>query len=399
MEKADAVVVGGGPAGSTCAGKLREAGLDVLVIDKAVFPRDKPCAGWVTPQVFEELGIDPEEYRRSGRTLQPITAFRTGLIGGRGRETAWPAPVSWGIRRCEFDTHLLERSGARLKTGTPLSSLRREGRTWIVNEAIAAPLVIGAGGHFCPVARLLNGGLGTESIVAAQELEVKLDERQSRASGVAAEAPELWFCRDLRGYGWCFRKGAYLNVGLGREDRHALPRHLSEFVDFLKATRKIPPDLRGDYKGHAYLLSASSRRRVADDGALLVGDAAGLAWPQSGEGIRTAVESGLLAARAAVDARGDYGKVRLAPYENALEKRFGRRGRARPTGRIPAWVASALAGALMPSRWFARHVLLERWFLRMRMPALATRSPSWAAPSAAAEDRAPIRSPRSARYE
>jgi geranylgeranyl reductase family protein len=397
METADAVVVGGGPAGSTCAWKLRAAGLEVLVLDKAAFPRDKPCAGWVTPQVFEELGIDREEYLRSGRTLQAITAFRTGLIGGQARETAWERPVSWGIRRCEFDTYLLERSGARLSTGTALSSIRREGRQWIVNETFAAPLVIGAGGHFCPVARFLNGDIGPEAIVAAQELELKLDESQSRACGVAGEVPELWFCRDLRGYGWCFRKGAYLNIGLGREDRNALPRHLSEFVDFLKTTKKIPFDLHGDYKGHAYLLGPASKRRVAADGMLLVGDAAGLAWPESGEGIRTAVESGLLAARVVVDASGDYGVARLEPYVRALGERFGKRGRLRPSRRLPGPIAAALASALMASRWFARRVLLERWFLRMRMPPLVTLSASWAAPSAASGDRAPIRSPRCAR--
>jgi geranylgeranyl reductase family protein len=370
LDRADAVVVGGGPAGSTCARKLRQAGLDVVVLDKAAFPRDKPCAGWVTPQVFEELDVDPEAYRREGRTLQPITAFRTGLIGGKERETSWAKPVSWGIRRCEFDTYLLERSGARLVTGTALSSLRREGRSWIVNEAIASPLVVGAGGHFCPVSRLLNGGARDESIVAAQELELKLDEEQGRACGVAAEVPELWFCRDLRGYGWCFRKGGYLNVGLGREDRSALPRHLAAFVDFLKGSGKVPRDLDGDYKGHAYLLAPSSRRRVVDDGVLLVGDSAGLAWPESGEGIRTAVESGLLAARAVVAARGDYAGTSLEPYERALADRFGRRGRPRPSRFLPRAAASALAAAVMPTRWFARHVLLERWFLRMRLPAL-----------------------------
>ncbi|MGZ6970086.1 MAG: FAD-dependent monooxygenase, partial [Thermoanaerobaculia bacterium] len=313
METADAVVVGGGPAGSTCARKLHEAGLDVLVLDKAVFLRDKPCAGWVTPQVFEECRVDLEEYRLSGRTLQPITAFRTGLIGGRALETSWARPVSWGIRRCEFDTYLLARSGARLKTGTALTSLvrSREGAGWIVNETIATPLVIGAGGHFCPVARSLNGGGTPEPVVAAQELELRMDERQSRACAVVPEAPELWFCRDLKGYGWCFRKGDYLNVGLGREDRNGLPGHLNAFVEFLKAAKRIPSDLHGDYKGHAYLLAPSSTRRVTGDGVLLVGDAAGLAWPESGEGIRTAVESGLLAARTVLEAGGDYAATRL----------------------------------------------------------------------------------------
>ena len=80
MEAHDIVIVGGGPAGSTCAWRLRRAGFDVVVVDKATFPRDKVCAGWITPQVFDELRIDPGEYG-IGRTCQPITGFRVGVIG------------------------------------------------------------------------------------------------------------------------------------------------------------------------------------------------------------------------------------------------------------------------------------------------------------------------------
>jgi flavin-dependent dehydrogenase len=66
------VITGGGPAGSACAGRLRQAGLDVVVIDGATFPRDKVCAGWITPQVIDDLRLDVDDYR-SGRTFQPIT--------------------------------------------------------------------------------------------------------------------------------------------------------------------------------------------------------------------------------------------------------------------------------------------------------------------------------------
>src|SRR5262252_10623586 len=115
----DALIVGGGPAGSTCARILRRAGLDVLVLDAAVFPRDKVCAGWITPQVVTSLELDVDEYRQR-RTFQPISRFRVGLIGGGDdTETEYGRQVSFGIRRCEFDHYLLERSGARVKAGTP----------------------------------------------------------------------------------------------------------------------------------------------------------------------------------------------------------------------------------------------------------------------------------------
>jgi flavin-dependent dehydrogenase len=100
MDTCDVLIVGGGPAGSSCARTLHREGLDVVVVDAAVFPRDKVCAGWITPQVVTELGLDIEAYRQS-RTLQPITGFRVGLIGG-GDETdaMYGRPVSFGIRRC-----------------------------------------------------------------------------------------------------------------------------------------------------------------------------------------------------------------------------------------------------------------------------------------------------------
>src|SRR5262245_29910676 len=75
MDRYDALIVGGGPAGSTCARALRLAGWKVCVLDRARFPRDKVCGGWVTPEVFEVLELEPSEYRSAGLTLQEITGF------------------------------------------------------------------------------------------------------------------------------------------------------------------------------------------------------------------------------------------------------------------------------------------------------------------------------------
>ena len=58
MNRCDVLIVGGGPAGSSCAWKLRQAGLDVTVMDRAMFPRNKVCGGWITPQVIVDAGID-----------------------------------------------------------------------------------------------------------------------------------------------------------------------------------------------------------------------------------------------------------------------------------------------------------------------------------------------------
>ena len=102
MDTCDVLIVGGGPAGSSCAWALRDSGLDVLVLDRATFPRNKLCGGWITPLVLDELSIDPRDYA-PGRILQPIYGLRLNAIGGPQVEVRGDQIVSYGIRRCEFD--------------------------------------------------------------------------------------------------------------------------------------------------------------------------------------------------------------------------------------------------------------------------------------------------------
>jgi menaquinone-9 beta-reductase len=365
----DVVVVGGGPAGSTCAWALRRAGADVVVLDRAVFPRDKPCAGWVTPAALDALELDLEEYRQ-GRVLQRITAFVTSYAGGPEIETRYGSVVSYGILRCELDRYLLCRSGAHVREATPLRSLRRKAGGWLVNDELAAPVVVGAGGHFCPVARALGSVGRDEPAVVAQELEFRMDERQQAACAVRAEAPELFFCADLAGYGWCVRKEGALNVGFGRLDHRGLAGRVQEFVSFLRRRGKVPADLPPRFKGHAYLVYPSARRKLVHDGALLVGDAAGLAYSGSGEGIRPAIESGLLAARAILGARGRFDGDDLAGYGRAIEERLGPRESGGVSALLPHSVAAWMGRRLLSASWSTRRVVLDRWFLHAQQPAL-----------------------------
>lgn len=372
MDSCDVLIVGGGPAGSSCARALSAAGLDVVLMDKQRFPRDKVCAGWVTPAVLDELAIDRDDYARD-RVLQPIDGFRSGLIGAEGVRVDYGETVSYGIRRCEFDDYLLQRAGARLRLGEKFTGMRREDGEWIVNDRIRTPLVIGAGGHFCPVARALGAKPGKgETVVAAQEVEFHMTPEQAAACRVERSVPELYFCDDLVGYGWCFRKGDWLNIGLGREDNHRLSEHVEAFVRFLQETHRVPFEIPARFSGHAYLLYRQHQpRQMVHEGALLIGDAAGLAYPQSGEGIRPAIESALMAAKVVHNAAGDYSAERLQTFATLMQERFGGRRRGGSLlDRLPASWKSRLAAPLLASRRFTRHVVLDRWFLHRHQPGL-----------------------------
>ena len=371
MESCDVLIVGGGPAGSCCARRLRRHGLDAIVMDQSAFPRDKVCAGWITPQVLEDIDLDVEDYRK-GRTFQPIVGFKTGVIGfDADLETRYEQPVSFGIRRCEFDHYLLERSGCRLKLGTRVSSIRRDGTAWVINDAVRAGMVVGAGGHFCPVARYLNPTLRGAPIVVAQETEFAIDPGDAASWQGVQGTPELYFCRELNGYGWYFRKEQFVNIGFGLLNGRSLPKATDEFVAFLHSRRRIP-EMSWRWRGHAYLVSEAPRRRVVDAGVVLIGDAAGIAYPQSGEGIRPAIESGLLAASVIAGACGRYSAERLASYEHRVRERFGG-ARHRPV--LPKSIVERVGSRLLPrllgNPWFTRHMVLDRWFLNAHEPSLA----------------------------
>lgn len=373
MDRCDVLVVGGGPAGSSCAGELRKGGRDVVVADRAVFPRDKPCAGWVTPAALAALEFDAADYQRGGRVLQPITAFRTSRMGAREVVTRYDTPVSFGILRREFDHYLLARAGARLRLGAPVRSLRRVAGGWVLDEELFAPVVVGAGGHFCPVARQLAGDGDDAARVVAQEAEIPISPEWRDEVPVRGEAPELFFCSDLRGYGWCVRKGDWLNVGFGRQGERTLPHHVERFVAFLRERGRVPARAALPMKGHAYLLHGTAHRPAAGERFLLAGDAAGLAYAGSGEGIRPAIESGLMAARTLLGASPAYAADELEPYAGALRARYG--GGTALGRLVPAGLAPLLARWVLGSPRATRALIVERLFLHSAQAPLPSRRP------------------------
>ena len=374
MKSYDVLIVGGGPAGSTLAYSLKNSGLKIGILDKKTFPRQKICAGWVTPEVMRVLNIDLDDYAND-RVLQKISGFKISQLGQKQVESHYSGePVSYGIRRIEFDDYLLQRCGAELILNEAFNKMENTSEGWLVNDDYKANLVIGAGGHYCPVARAIDSKGVSELAVVAQEAEFEMTAQQKASCSIREEVPELFFTPDLKGYGWVFRKGDYLNIGLGREDKSKLSSHVKKFCDYLVAQGKIPEDIVEKYNGHAYLLYNHAVREMVADNVLLIGDSAGLAYPQSGEGIRPAVESAMLAADAIRRCGGNYSRSELQLYDDLMEQRFGKRLPGPDLmERLPMFIKRIFASQLMKTQWFTKKVMTDKWFLQThqsRLPAI-----------------------------
>ena len=364
----DVIIVGGGPGGSAAAWRLARSGLRPLLLDAATFPRTKVCAGWVTPEALADVQVDPEKYPL---TIQAFSACRLAFERAR-HETRWRRPASYGIVRREFDHYLLERAraaGADVCEGARVTAVTRDARGIQVVSArgvFTASTVIGAGGHWCPVARAFGEVSEEEEVVIAQESETRLPPDRVEALGESWRAPELFVEPDLRGYGWYFPKGDVLNIGIGCVAGAGvdLPRRRDALLEALGDSGRLPRDLRLEpFRGHAYVVRRRAPRRLAGDRFCLVGDAAGLARDLSGEGIGPAIRSGLLAAEA-VEAHLRQGAP-LESYARAIVRRYGSGEPGwigRQLARLPDAWARGLVRTVLRTGATRRHVVLEGLF-------------------------------------
>ncbi|HVB06012.1 MAG TPA: NAD(P)/FAD-dependent oxidoreductase [Acidimicrobiales bacterium] len=343
----DVVVVGAGPSGASCAYWLAEAGLDVVVLEKKHFPREKTCGDGVTPRAvrqLEAMGLADEiasHHRFIG--LRAI-AF------GRELDLEWPRhddfpDAGYVITRAELDALVAgraEKAGAELRQGTEAIAVVGErpgpARGVVVQdhdrdliEEIHAKVVVVADGANSRIGRALG---------AARDRDVPLGMAiRSYHSSPRADEPFIESHLDIRdregnavpGYGWIFPLGdGRVNVGLGilaSDDRLKginTTKLLETFIDFAPSSWCLSAESAlCAPTGGRLPMGFAVGPRVGPD-YLLIGDAGGSINPFNGEGIAYGYETGRLAAEVITGAlaAGDLGV--LASYEERLEARYGR---------------------------------------------------------------------------
>jgi len=338
----DVIVVGAGPGGSATAHFLAKQGVDVMLLDKAQFPREKTCGDGLTPRaldVLQEMGILPE-LTSSGQRIEHIE-----LYGPSGKKIDLPIPSADGalpymlvLSRLILDERLHQRaleSGAQFHGGFHVGMIHTQER-YVIVEGTHNGRAMKAQGRIAVLAvgantRLLRdlGILKTlpAVILAARAYYSNVDAPADRAQAHFADVP-------LPGYGWLFptpKGGANIGVGFWthghRRDRPATAakafhtfRQGQLLAHPLRHAERISPlkgyPIRTDFK----------RAPTFGPRMLLVGEAAGLVSPLTGEGIDFALESGRIAAAHLLDmfAVGDFSPAQHAAYDQRLRAHFQR---------------------------------------------------------------------------
>ncbi|HET7743410.1 MAG TPA: geranylgeranyl reductase family protein [Gaiellaceae bacterium] len=292
MERFDVLVIGAGPSGSATAIRLASAGASVLLADRARFPRDKPCGGGLTGRALRHAPCD----------VTPVVEHvvdRMVLRLGYGRRFArgTEKPLILMTQRRRLDAFLAEQAveaGAEFRDGVRVDGIDATdgGVTAVIGDAqVAASYLVGADGANGVVAKTV--GIGDEIV-----------------RGVALEGNAPWTTLDPRpfegtawvelgvvpgGYGWIFPKGDHANVGVGAWGKEG--PNLRDHLARLSRAHGLEPSDLTDVRGHRLPMRPIGTR-AASGRVLLVGDAAGLVDPLSGDGIYEAFVSAELVAGA-----------------------------------------------------------------------------------------------------
>lgn len=284
----DTIIAGAGPAGASAAYRLGQIGQRVLVLEKERLPRYKPCGGGLSAALLAQFPFSFDPVIESW-----VTAI-SYAFGPHEITISLPSDQMRMVMRDTFDHYILQQAQAEVRQGVPVWRVSEKVDRVVVElkdgRVVEGRYLIAADGAASRVAR--HVGLRRQKhLAAAIEAEVPVPDAVMRRF---AGRPWFIFGEVQRGYLWIFPKAEHLSVGIGafRPGRGELQRTLQQVMD------RYSIALNGaDLHGHP-LPIYTGRQQIATRRVLLVGDAAGLVDPLTGEGIRFAIQSGHLAATA-----------------------------------------------------------------------------------------------------
>jgi len=305
VEKFDVAVVGAGPAGSTTAYRLARAHARVLLIDKVRFPRDKPCGGGLTMRAVRQLPVSVEPV-----VEDRITRVRCRLKYGRVMNRESEQVLCLMTQRRRLDEFLVEEAvdaGVAFRDGVRVD-VESDRRIRVDGEPIQVDAVVGADGANGITAKAFGlGGAIVNGVALEGNLPYDRLPRDEWRGMLVLELATL-----PGGYGWIFPKGDHVNVGVGGWGTEG-PR-LREHLEVLCDHYGIRVDELSNLRGHR-LPMRRPQTRLARGRALVVGDAAGVLDPVSGDGIYEALVSAQFAAEHILG--GD-----IPAYERAVRRRL-----------------------------------------------------------------------------
>jgi geranylgeranyl reductase family protein len=309
----DVIIVGAGPAGATLGYELARKGVEVLILEKERLPRYKPCAGGITVKTVKLLDLDI-----SPVTQQVTYGARVTCKDDREFTKWYDQPLIYMVMRDEFDYFLVQRAeeaGAVVADNQRVCQLQvnhEEVEVVTTHDTFKANIIVGADGANSIVAKsldLMKGielGIGMEAEVSVpREKLIKWDSLMGLDLGHISG-----------GYGWIFPKKDHLSIGIGGSLRQA--RRLKPGYQKVLASQNL-----GDYeitrlRSH-FLPVRKNGASIQQERSLLLGDAAGLVDPLTGEGIYYAIKSAQLAAPIITHCL-QAGIIALKAYQDAVAK-------------------------------------------------------------------------------
>lgn len=323
----DLIVVGSGPAGSTCARRAAQLGLDVLVLEKSQHPRRKACGGGVTVRVRNALDFDIspmiEREQYGLRLYSP-----SGLITEQSRQD----PLGCTVRREDFDSFLFakakEAGAAVIEESKVVDVIAESSLVSAVTEddIHTGRLLVGADGVNSLVGRKagLRHGWKDDDVGLCIEASVPMDPSEINRIVHDNSLIEVYFGPVLFGYAWAFAKKAEISLGIGVRvsKMDNLREAWKRFVEGFEARHSVKCNLSDTTAARLPLLGKV--QNVCSKRIMLVGDAAGFVAPVTGEGIYYAIESGKIAAEVAAEQCTKGVTTSCMSYAEGCKREFGK---------------------------------------------------------------------------